>query len=83
MQITINEESKNVQPVNLKGINSYGAASSQELYQYRRAIDTAMQHLPLENTLEPVVGFQLNGSKRAVRVTTADTIAVYHIEDIE
>jgi hypothetical protein len=37
----------------------------------------------LENTLEPAAGFQLNGSKRAVRATTADTVAVYHIEDIE
>ena len=74
---------KGVLNFNLKGISSYGAALSQELYQYRRAIDTAMQYLPLENTLEPAVGFQLNGSKRAVRATTADTIAVYNIEDIE
>lgn len=34
MQITINEESKNVQPVNLKGINSYGAASTQRCSTY-------------------------------------------------
>lgn len=74
---------KGVLNFNLKGISSYGAALSQELYEYRRAIDTAMQYLPLENTLEPVVGFQLNESKRTVRVTTADNVAVYHIEDIE
>ena len=69
--------------VNIEGINSYGTALKSELYQYRRAIDTAMQYLPIEQTKHPAVGFSLERIARTVRVTTADAIITYQVVDID
>jgi hypothetical protein len=69
--------------MSLEGLNSYGAALKSELYNYRRAIDTAMQYLPLEQNKQAAVGLSLERIPRTVRVTTQDAVVTYQVMNIE
>ncbi len=69
--------------MSLEGLNSYGAALKSELYNYRCAIDTAMQYLPLEQNKQAAVGLSLERIPRTVRVTTQDAVVTYQVMNIE